>query len=74
MSYRQSVPPPLLVLTVDSRYPTPAFLSGLRDYPDLLVIAQVRCKRSFYQLPEAGRSSTRPHAKSRQLRGLGNFW
>jgi hypothetical protein len=61
MSYPQSTPTPLKVLTVDSRYPTPAFLYGLRDYPDLLVIARVRRNRCFYTQPEPGQRVTRPH-------------
>lgn len=61
LSYRQTAPRPLQVLTVDSRYPTPAFLQGLRDYPALLVIARVRRNRSFYQQPEPDCSSTRPY-------------
>ena len=60
MSYPQSAPPPLKVLTVDSRYPTPAFLYGLREQRDLLVIARVRRNRSFYAQPEPGSSPTRP--------------
>jgi hypothetical protein len=51
---------PLKVLTVDSRYPTPEFLSGLVSYPDLVVIARVRRNRVFYQLPQPGNHPTRP--------------
>jgi hypothetical protein len=49
LSYRPPTNDLLKVLTVDSRYPTPAFLHGLRDYRDLLVIARVRRNRSFSQ-------------------------
>jgi hypothetical protein len=51
LSYPQSTTWPLKVLTVDSRYPTPAFLSGLRNEADLVVIARVRRNRSFYSNP-----------------------
>jgi hypothetical protein len=60
LSYPQSTTWPLKVLTVDSRYPTPAFLYGLRNDADLVVIARVRRNRSFYRSPEPGRSPTRP--------------
>lgn len=60
LSYPQSATWPLKVLTVDSRYPTPAFLYGLRDYADLVVIARVRRNRSFYCQPEPDSSPTRP--------------
>jgi hypothetical protein len=51
---------PLKVLTVDSRYPTPQFLQGLKSYSDLVVIARVRSNRVFYQLPQGGSHTTRP--------------
>jgi hypothetical protein len=60
LSYRPPTNDLLKVLTVDSRYPTPAFLHGLRDYRDLLVIARVRRNRSFYTLPDPHSSPTRP--------------
>jgi hypothetical protein len=60
LSYRPTTNDLLKVLTVDSRYPTPAFLHGLRDYRDLLVIARVRRNRSFYTLPAPHSSPTRP--------------
>ncbi|MEM6714790.1 MAG: transposase [Cyanobacteria bacterium P01_C01_bin.147] len=60
LSYPQSTTWPLKVLSVDSRYPTPAFLYGLRDYADLVVIARVRRNRTFYCQPDPHRSPTRP--------------
>lgn len=60
MSYPQSALPSLKVLTVDSRYPTPAFLYGLREQRDLVVIARLRRNRSFYVQPEPDSSPTRP--------------
>lgn len=60
LSYQLNDSTPLSVLTVDSRYPTPRFLHGLRDYPNLLVIARIRRNRSLYLQPEAHRRSTRP--------------
>ena len=61
LSYPHSATWPLKVLTVDSRYPTPAFLYGLRDYDDLVVIARVRRNRTFYCQPDPDdRSPTRP--------------
>lgn len=60
MSYPQSTNWPLKVLTVDSRYPTPAFLYGLRDYRDLVVIARVRRNRNFYCQPDPVSGPTRP--------------
>jgi hypothetical protein len=61
MSYPQSTTWPLTVLTVDSRYPTPAFLYGLRDYDGLVVIARVRRNRNFYCQPGPDSSPTRPY-------------
>lgn len=60
LSYPHSATWPLKVLTVDSRYPTPAFLYGLRDYADLVVIARVRRNRTFYCQPDPDGSPTRP--------------
>ncbi|MEM6435183.1 MAG: transposase [Cyanobacteria bacterium P01_D01_bin.115] len=60
LSYPHSATWPLKVLTVDRRYPTPAFLYGLRDYDDLVVIARVRRNRNFYCQPDPDRSLTRP--------------
>ncbi|MEM6435688.1 MAG: transposase [Cyanobacteria bacterium P01_D01_bin.115] len=60
LSHRQSDSTPLSVLTVDSRYPTPAFLHGLRAYPNLLVIARIRRNRSLSLQPAAHCRSTRP--------------
>ena len=60
LSYPQSATWPVKVLTVDSRYPTPAFLYGLRDHDDLVVIARVRRNRIFYCQPTPGSSPTRP--------------
>ncbi len=60
LSYPQSATYPLKVLTVDSRYPTPAFLYGLRDKADLVVIARVRRNRTFYCQPAPDSSPTRP--------------
>jgi len=60
MSYPQTRSERLNVLTVDSRYPTPAFLYDLREYPNLVVITRVRGNRLFYRQPEAGRHKTRP--------------
>lgn len=60
LSYPQSATWPVKVLTVDSRYPTPAFLYGLRDYDDLVVIARVRRNRTFYCQPAPDSSPTRP--------------
>lgn len=50
----------LKVLTVDSRYPTPAFLYSLREYEDLLTIARLRSNRVLYCQPKGGGDKTRP--------------
>ncbi|MBE7385192.1 MAG: hypothetical protein F6J95_027795 [Leptolyngbya sp. SIO1E4] len=43
---------PLNVLTVDSRYPTPAFLHPLHIYQNLVVIARLRSNRILFQAPD----------------------
>ncbi|NER84656.1 MAG: transposase [Leptolyngbya sp. SIO1D8] len=43
---------PLKVLTVDSRYPTPAFLHPLNGYRDLVIVARLRGNRVVFQQPE----------------------
>ncbi|MBE9103387.1 transposase [Vacuolonema iberomarrocanum] len=68
LSYPQTANDRLKVLSVDSRYPTPAFLHGLRDYPDLLVIARVRRNRSFYAQPVPDSSPTRPRWYGRRFK------
>jgi hypothetical protein len=50
----------LKVLTVDSRYPTPAFLYGLRDATDWVTIARLRRNRVLYCPPDADGNKTRP--------------
>lgn len=59
LSYPQPRPCPLKVITLDSRYPSPAFLYGLQD-PSLVIVARVRRNRVFYTQPESHCRKTRP--------------
>ncbi|MBE7381386.1 MAG: transposase [Leptolyngbya sp. SIO1E4] len=51
---------PLKVLTVDSRYPTPAFLHPLNGYRDLVIVARLRGNRVVFQHPDSRQDKTRP--------------
>ena len=60
MSYPLAQECPLTLITVDSRYPTPAFLYGLANQSKVVVIARVRRNRVFYTQPNARANKTRP--------------
>ena len=58
---------PLKVLTVDSRYPTPAFLHPLYIYQDRVVIARLRRHRIWFQAPDPSQNKTRPRWYGQRL-------
>lgn len=60
MSYPLAQEGPLTLITVDSRYPTPAFLYGLATQSKVVVIGRVRRNRVFYTQPDARLNKTRP--------------